>query len=86
MNLNVAKVEAKSQKAPITATIPGSSPSKFKQSSSRQFKSKPPQGAVIGFGEELPRMEALGSIISAVCPWEAYNHLELHELAQRGII
>lgn len=48
MNLNVAKVEAKSHKAPITATIPGSSPSKFKQSSSRQFKSKPPQGAVIG--------------------------------------
>lgn len=24
--------------------------------------------------------------ITVICPWEAYSHLELHELAQYGII
>lgn len=24
--------------------------------------------------------------ITVICPWEAFNHLELHELAQYGII
>lgn len=26
------------------------------------------------------------SDITVICPWEAFNHLELHELAQYGII
>uniref|UniRef100_A0A3B3ZUZ9 Rhodopsin-sensitive cGMP 3',5'-cyclic phosphodiesterase subunit gamma n=1 Tax=Periophthalmus magnuspinnatus TaxID=409849 RepID=A0A3B3ZUZ9_9GOBI len=59
---------------------------KFKQRNTRQFKSKPPKRGVIGFGEEIPGMEGLGIDITVICPWEAYSHLELHELAQYGII
>ncbi|KAE8578778.1 hypothetical protein XENTR_v10023769 [Xenopus tropicalis] len=58
---------------------------KFKQRGSKEFKSKPPKKGVIGF-EEIPGMEGLGQDITVVCPWEAYSHLELHELAQYGII
>ncbi|XP_034567588.1 retinal rod rhodopsin-sensitive cGMP 3',5'-cyclic phosphodiesterase subunit gamma-like [Notolabrus celidotus] len=87
MNLDVAKPEAKaSSKALPRVTGPGSGPPKFKQRSSRQFKSKPPKRGVIGFGEEIPGMEGLGTDITVICPWEAYSHLELHELAQYGII
>uniref|UniRef100_A0A3Q2ZB50 Rhodopsin-sensitive cGMP 3',5'-cyclic phosphodiesterase subunit gamma n=1 Tax=Kryptolebias marmoratus TaxID=37003 RepID=A0A3Q2ZB50_KRYMA len=28
----------------------------------------------------------LSADITVICPWEAFNHLELHELAQYGII
>ncbi|XP_029946411.1 retinal cone rhodopsin-sensitive cGMP 3',5'-cyclic phosphodiesterase subunit gamma-like [Salarias fasciatus] len=90
MNLDVAKPEAKSgSKAPTRAVAPGSprkGPPKFKQRNTRQFKSKPPKRGVIGFGEEIPGMEGLGTDITVICPWEAYSHLELHELAQYGII
>ncbi|XP_076608336.1 retinal cone rhodopsin-sensitive cGMP 3',5'-cyclic phosphodiesterase subunit gamma-like [Chaetodon auriga] len=63
-----------------------SGPPKFKQRSSRQFKSKPPKRGVIGFGEEIPGMALVSSNITVICPWEAYSHLELHEPAQYGII
>ncbi|XP_049925010.1 retinal cone rhodopsin-sensitive cGMP 3',5'-cyclic phosphodiesterase subunit gamma-like isoform X2 [Epinephelus moara] len=87
VNLDVAKPEAKTgNKAPIRASGPGASAPKFKQRSTRQFKSKPPKRGVIGFGEEIPGMEGLGTDITVICPWEAYSHLELHELAQYGII
>ncbi|XP_041434901.1 retinal cone rhodopsin-sensitive cGMP 3',5'-cyclic phosphodiesterase subunit gamma-like [Xenopus laevis] len=58
---------------------------KFKQRGSKEFKSKPPKRGVIGF-EEIPGMDGLGADITIICPWEAYSHLELHELAQYGII
>ncbi|PWA21502.1 hypothetical protein CCH79_00003213 [Gambusia affinis] len=38
------------------------------------------------FGDDIPGMEGLGTDITVICPWEAFNHLELHELAQYGII
>ncbi|XP_060882210.1 retinal rod rhodopsin-sensitive cGMP 3',5'-cyclic phosphodiesterase subunit gamma-like [Labrus mixtus] len=87
MNLDVAKLEVKTgSKAPLRVISPASGPSKFKQRSNRQFKSKPPKRGVIGFGEDIPGMEGLGIDITVICPWEAYSHLELHELAQYGII
>ncbi|KAM6966245.1 retinal rod rhodopsin-sensitive cGMP 3',5'-cyclic phosphodiesterase subunit gamma-like [Tautogolabrus adspersus] len=87
MNLDVAKPEVKTgSKAPLRVISPASGPPKFKQRSNRQFKSKPPKRGVIGFGEDIPGMEGLGIDITVICPWEAYSHLELHELAQYGII
>ncbi|KAM4698690.1 uncharacterized protein WCC33_014214 [Rhinophrynus dorsalis] len=59
---------------------------KFKQRASRQFKSKPPKKGVLGFGDDIPGMDGLGTDITVICPWEAFSHLELHELAQFGII
>ncbi|XP_053328006.1 uncharacterized protein LOC128502271 [Spea bombifrons] len=70
-----AKPEATPKKAP-----------KFKQRQSKQFKSKPPKRGVLGFGDDIPGMEGLGTDITVICPWEAFSHLELHELAQFGII
>lgn len=37
---------------------------------------------------EQPRTSLFFSVadITVICPWEAFNHLELHELAQYGII
>ncbi|KAJ7315859.1 hypothetical protein JRQ81_002021 [Phrynocephalus forsythii] len=61
-------------------------PPKFKQRQTRQFKSKPPKKGVQGFGDDIPGMEGLGTDITVICPWEAFSHLELHELAQYGII
>ncbi|XP_041672651.1 retinal rod rhodopsin-sensitive cGMP 3',5'-cyclic phosphodiesterase subunit gamma-like [Cheilinus undulatus] len=87
MSLDVPKPEAKTgSKAPPRVTGPASGPPKFKQRNSRQFKSKPPKRGIIGFGEEIPGMDGLGTDITVICPWEAYSHLELHELAQYGII
>ncbi|XP_047428243.1 retinal cone rhodopsin-sensitive cGMP 3',5'-cyclic phosphodiesterase subunit gamma-like [Mugil cephalus] len=90
MNVDVAKPGAKTGIiGPLLAVGPGSPPKavrKFKQRNTRQFKSKPPKRGVIGFGEEIPGMEGLGTDITVICPWEAYSHLELHELAQYGII
>ncbi|KAK9978471.1 hypothetical protein ABG768_020222 [Culter alburnus] len=84
--MEVSKPKA-SSKGATRATAPGtSSQPKFKQRSTRQFKSKPPKKGVIGFGEEIPGMEGLGTDFNVICPWEAYSHLELHELAQYGII
>ncbi|XP_063073956.1 retinal rod rhodopsin-sensitive cGMP 3',5'-cyclic phosphodiesterase subunit gamma [Engraulis encrasicolus] len=68
---------------PVT---PRRGPHVFKQRMCRHFKSKPPTKGVKGFGDEIPGMEGLGSDFTLVCPWEAFNHLELHELAQYGII
>ncbi|CAI9166307.1 unnamed protein product [Rangifer tarandus platyrhynchus] len=67
-------------------TTPRKGPPKFKQRQSRQFKSKPPKKGVKGFGDDIPGMEGLGTDITVICPWEAFSHLELHELAQFGII
>lgn len=41
-----------------------------------------------GAGEvTLPQpLSSLSSDITVICPWEAFSHLELHELAQYGII
>ncbi|XP_077067708.1 phosphodiesterase 6G, cGMP-specific, rod, gamma, paralog a [Siphateles boraxobius] len=75
-----------SSKVATRAMGPGSGQPKFKQRSMRQFKSKPPKKGVIGFGEDIPGMEWLGTDFNVICPWEAYSHLELHELAQYGII
>ncbi|XP_059393002.1 retinal cone rhodopsin-sensitive cGMP 3',5'-cyclic phosphodiesterase subunit gamma-like [Carassius carassius] len=88
VNMDVSKPKAIS-KVVIRATAPGTphkGPPKFKQRSTRQFKSKPPKKGVIGFGEDIPGMEGLGTDFNVICPWEAYSHLELHELAQYGII
>ncbi|KAG5279392.1 hypothetical protein AALO_G00077300 [Alosa alosa] len=65
---------------------PRRGPPQFKQRITRHFKSKPPTKGVKGFGDEIPGMEGLGSDFTVVCPWEAFSHLELHELAQFGII
>ncbi|KAB1266439.1 Oxidoreductase-like domain-containing protein 1 [Camelus dromedarius] len=43
-------------------------------------------GGLDRFGDDIPGMEGLGTDITVICPWEAFNHLELHELAQYGII
>nr|AAK95403.1 retinal cone PDE6 inhibitory gamma subunit [Lithobates pipiens] len=67
-------------------TTPRKGPRKFKQRQTRQFKSKPPKKGVRGFGDDIPGMEGLGTDITVICPWEAFSHLELHELAQFGII
>nr|XP_056702513.1 retinal cone rhodopsin-sensitive cGMP 3',5'-cyclic phosphodiesterase subunit gamma [Euleptes europaea] len=67
-------------------TTPRKGPPKFKQRQTRQFKSKPPKKGVKGFGDDIPGMEGLGTDITVICPWEAFSHLELHELAQFGII
>ncbi|XP_060758553.1 retinal cone rhodopsin-sensitive cGMP 3',5'-cyclic phosphodiesterase subunit gamma-like [Neoarius graeffei] len=89
-NVDMSKSEHKAgSKMANRATRPGS-PHKglprFKQRSTRQFKSKPPKRGVIGFGDEIPGMEGLGTDITVICPWEAFSHLELHELSQYGII
>nr|XP_020668927.1 retinal rod rhodopsin-sensitive cGMP 3',5'-cyclic phosphodiesterase subunit gamma isoform X1 [Pogona vitticeps] len=68
---------------PVT---PRKGPPKFKQRQTRQFKSKPPKKGIQGFGDDIPGMEGLGTDITVICPWEAFSHLELHELAQYGII
>ncbi|XP_056114183.1 retinal cone rhodopsin-sensitive cGMP 3',5'-cyclic phosphodiesterase subunit gamma [Rhinichthys klamathensis goyatoka] len=70
----------------VGPTTPRRGPPKFKQTMTRQFKSKPPKKGVKGFGDEIPGMEGLGTDITVVCPWEAFSHLELHELTQYGII
>ncbi|XP_045428285.1 retinal rod rhodopsin-sensitive cGMP 3',5'-cyclic phosphodiesterase subunit gamma isoform X1 [Pipistrellus kuhlii] len=87
MNLEPPKAEVRSATrvtgGPVT---PRKGPPKFKQRQTRQFKSKPPKKGVQGFGDDIPGMEGLGTDITVICPWEAFNHLELHELAQYGII
>ncbi|XP_030646209.1 retinal cone rhodopsin-sensitive cGMP 3',5'-cyclic phosphodiesterase subunit gamma-like [Chanos chanos] len=91
--MDISKAAPKTASKPVTrvsgVTAPGSprkGPPKFKQRSTRQFKSKPPKRGVLGYGEDIPGMEGLGTDITVICPWEAYSHLELHELAQYGII
>ncbi|NXP65025.1 CNRG phosphodiesterase, partial [Chloropsis cyanopogon] len=40
-----------------------------------------------GWGMTLPPpLSSVSSDITVICPWEAFSHLELHELAQYGII
>ncbi|XP_071768358.1 retinal rod rhodopsin-sensitive cGMP 3',5'-cyclic phosphodiesterase subunit gamma [Centroberyx gerrardi] len=67
-------------------TTPRRGPLKFKQRTAPKFKSKPPKKGVKGFGDDIPGMDGLGTDYTVVCPWEAFSHLELHELAQYGII
>ncbi|KAF5902637.1 retinal cone rhodopsin-sensitive cGMP 3',5'-cyclic phosphodiesterase subunit gamma-like [Clarias magur] len=65
MNVDVSKSEHKAgSKKPTRTTGPGSphkAPPRFKQRSTRQFKSKPPKRGVIGFGDDIPGMEGLGT-------------------------
>uniref|UniRef100_A0A672LFA9 Rhodopsin-sensitive cGMP 3',5'-cyclic phosphodiesterase subunit gamma n=1 Tax=Sinocyclocheilus grahami TaxID=75366 RepID=A0A672LFA9_SINGR len=70
----------------VGPTTPRRGPPKFKQRMPRQFKSKPPKKGVKGFGDEILGMDCLGTDITVVCSWEAFSQLELHELAQYGII
>ncbi|NWY35752.1 CNRG phosphodiesterase, partial [Pheucticus melanocephalus] len=37
-------------------------------------------------GHSATALSSLSSDITVICPWEAFSHLELHELAQYGII
>ncbi|CAH2307785.1 retinal cone rhodopsin-sensitive cGMP 3, 5 -cyclic phosphodiesterase subunit gamma [Pelobates cultripes] len=89
---HVDVIETKQELAPqedISTVKHGLTPRrapKFKQRQSKQFKSKPPKRGVIGFGDDIPGMDGLGTDITVICPWEAFSHLELHELAQFGII
>uniref|UniRef100_A0ABI7ZVB0 Retinal cone rhodopsin-sensitive cGMP 3',5'-cyclic phosphodiesterase subunit gamma n=1 Tax=Felis catus TaxID=9685 RepID=A0ABI7ZVB0_FELCA len=83
MSDNTALAPPASNQGPTT---PRKGPPKFKQRQTRQFKSKPPKKGVKGFGDDIPGMEGLGTDITVICPWEAFSHLELHELAQFGII
>ncbi|XP_073492428.1 retinal cone rhodopsin-sensitive cGMP 3',5'-cyclic phosphodiesterase subunit gamma-like [Aquarana catesbeiana] len=73
--------EAKGKAGPTPRKAP-----RFKQRKSKEFKSKPPKRGVLGFGDEIPGMDGLGTDITVICPWEAFSHLELHELSQFGII
>jgi len=50
------------------------------------FKSKPPVKGKKGMGDDIPGMEGLGTDMTVICPWEAFDHLELDELAKYGII
>uniref|UniRef100_A0A6I8S757 Rhodopsin-sensitive cGMP 3',5'-cyclic phosphodiesterase subunit gamma n=1 Tax=Xenopus tropicalis TaxID=8364 RepID=A0A6I8S757_XENTR len=81
MNLEPAKAEIKSATR-VTGgpATPRKGPPKFKQRQTRQFKSKPPKKGV------NKTFMAFIADITVICPWEAFNHLELHELAQYGII
>ncbi|XP_040296432.1 neuroendocrine secretory protein 55-like [Bufo bufo] len=83
------KTLAPSENNPLPPAKAGPTPRKapkFKQRASRQFKSKPPKRGILGFGDDIPGMDGLGTDITVICPWEAFSHLELHELAQYGII
>lgn len=42
-------------------------------------------GLAAGLGLVLMQ-PLLSTDITVICPWEAFSHLELHELAQYGII
>ncbi|NWX18089.1 CNCG phosphodiesterase, partial [Aegotheles bennettii] len=71
-------------------TTPRKGPPKFKQRQTRQFKSKPPKKGVKGnpkvqCAEPISHSRSFADI-TVICPWEAFSHLELHELAQFGII
>lgn len=44
-------------------------------------------GGAGAVGVTVPQpLSPLSSDITVICPWEAFSHLELHELAQYGII
>uniref|UniRef100_A0A4W3JSL1 Rhodopsin-sensitive cGMP 3',5'-cyclic phosphodiesterase subunit gamma n=1 Tax=Callorhinchus milii TaxID=7868 RepID=A0A4W3JSL1_CALMI len=85
VNLDPREIKSATRVTGGPAT-PRKGPPKFKQRQTRQFKSKPPKKGVQGFGDDIPGMEGLGTDITVICPWEAFSHLELHELAQYGII
>ncbi|RXN32528.1 retinal cone rhodopsin-sensitive cGMP 3, 5 -cyclic phosphodiesterase subunit gamma-like protein [Labeo rohita] len=61
-------------------------PPKFKQRTTRTFKSKAPKPGQKGFGDEIPGMEGLGTDITVICPWEAFGDMELSDLAKYGIV
>lgn len=45
-----------------------------------------PSAAGLGGGGHADAASLLSPDITVICPWEAFSHLELHELAQYGII
>ncbi|KPP63094.1 retinal cone rhodopsin-sensitive cGMP 3',5'-cyclic phosphodiesterase subunit gamma-like [Scleropages formosus] len=67
-------------------TTPKKGPPKFKQRTTRTFKSKAPKPGQKGFGDDIPGMEGLGTDITVICPWEAFGDMELSDLAKFGII
>ncbi|XP_054446889.1 retinal cone rhodopsin-sensitive cGMP 3',5'-cyclic phosphodiesterase subunit gamma [Pteronotus mesoamericanus] len=83
MSDNTTLVPPASNQGPTT---PHKGPPKVKQRQTRQFKRQAPTKSVKGFGDDIPGMEGLGTDITVICPWEAFSHLELHELAHFGII
>lgn len=44
------------------------------------------QPSAAGLGGHADAASLLSPDITVICPWEAFSHLELHELAQYGII
>uniref|UniRef100_A0A3Q3LMX3 3',5'-cyclic-GMP phosphodiesterase n=1 Tax=Labrus bergylta TaxID=56723 RepID=A0A3Q3LMX3_9LABR len=62
--------------------------SPFQAEADRQFKSKPPKKGIQGiFGDDIPGMEGLGTgEHHRHLPLGGLQSLELHELAQYGII
>nr|2JU4_A Chain A, Retinal rod rhodopsin-sensitive cGMP 3',5'-cyclic phosphodiesterase subunit gamma [Bos taurus] len=86
MNLEPPKAECRSATRVMGGPCtPRKGPPKCKQRQTRQCKSKPPKKGVQGCGDDIPGMEGCGTDITVICPWEACNHCELHELAQYGI-
>ncbi|KAL4647896.1 retinal cone rhodopsin-sensitive cGMP 3',5'-cyclic phosphodiesterase subunit gamma [Arapaima gigas] len=67
-------------------STPKKGPPKFKQRTTRTFKSKAPKPGQKGFGDDIPGMEGLGTDITVICPWEAFGDMELSDLAKFGII
>uniref|UniRef100_A0A3Q4N041 Retinal cone rhodopsin-sensitive cGMP 3',5'-cyclic phosphodiesterase subunit gamma n=1 Tax=Neolamprologus brichardi TaxID=32507 RepID=A0A3Q4N041_NEOBR len=61
-------------------------PPKFKQRTTRTFKSKAPKPGQKGFGDDIPGMDGLGTDFTVVCPWEAFGDMELSDLAKYGIV
>ncbi|KAJ8263983.1 hypothetical protein GJAV_G00143770 [Gymnothorax javanicus] len=72
--------------APAGSAGPTKGPPKFKQRTTRTFKSKAPKPGQKGFGDDIPGMEGLGTDITVVCPWEAFGDMELSDLAKYGIV
>ncbi|KAF1395138.1 hypothetical protein PFLUV_G00008440 [Perca fluviatilis] len=70
----------------VAAPADRKAPPKFKQRTTRTFKSKAPKPGQKGFGDEIPGMEGLGTDITVVCPWEAFGDMELSDLAKYGIV
>ncbi|RVE76430.1 hypothetical protein OJAV_G00007790 [Oryzias javanicus] len=78
--------EEKMADAAVPTPADKKAPPKFKQRTTRTFKSKAPKPGQKGFGDDIPGMEGLGTDITVVCPWEAFGDMELSDLAKYGIV
>uniref|UniRef100_A0A8C4G7T8 3',5'-cyclic-GMP phosphodiesterase n=2 Tax=Denticeps clupeoides TaxID=299321 RepID=A0A8C4G7T8_9TELE len=70
----------------VAAPVEKKGPPRFKQRTTRTFKSKAPRPGQKGFGDDIPGMEGLGTDFTVVCPWEAFGDMELSDLAKFGIV